>query len=147
MAQSYVGKHAISKGIGRAIRKFVAFAFSAHVLGHRRRACAVPDIQKRASHLVRGTLRSVFPAADAICWKTITWEIQKLRKLVQCCNGKVGRQPPAWLGGEEAARRRPLWQHATRRQGGARPVCLTQDWIGPTGDTSKQRFGSTKLKV
>jgi hypothetical protein len=40
MAQSYVGKHAISKGIGRAIRKFVAFAFSAHVLGHRRRACA-----------------------------------------------------------------------------------------------------------
>ena len=45
MAQSYVGKHAISKGIGRAIRKFVAFAFSAHVLGHRRRACAVPDIQ------------------------------------------------------------------------------------------------------
>src|SRR5882757_1709455 len=102
MAQSYVGKHAISKGIGRAIRKFVAFAFSAHVLGHRRRACAVPDIQKRASHLVRGTLRSFFPAADAICWKTITWEIQKLRKLVQCCNGKVGRQPPAWVGGEEA---------------------------------------------
>jgi len=99
MAQSYVGKHAISKGIGRAIRKFVAFAFSAHVLGHRRRACAVPDIQKRASHLVRGTLRSVFPAADAICWKTITWEIQKLRKLVQCCNGKVGRQPPPrWEG-------------------------------------------------
>jgi hypothetical protein len=45
MAQSYVGKHAISKGIGRAIRKFVAFAFSAHVLGQRRRACAVPDIQ------------------------------------------------------------------------------------------------------
>jgi hypothetical protein len=73
--------------------------------------------------------------------------IQNLRKLVQCCNGKVGRQPPAWVGGEEAARRRPLWQHATRRQGGARPVCLTQDWIGPTGDTSKQRFGSTKLKV
>ena len=35
----------------------------------------------------------------------------------------------------------------TRRQGGARPVCLTQDWIGPTGDTTKQRFGSTKLKV
>src|ERR1700704_2400626 len=53
----------------------------------------------------------------------------------------------ASVGGEEAARRRPLWQHATRRQGGARPVCLTQDWIGPTGDTSKQRFGSTKLKV
>ena len=40
MAQSYVGKPAISKGIGRAIRKFVAFAFSAHVLGQRRRACA-----------------------------------------------------------------------------------------------------------
>lgn len=28
MPQSYVGKRAISKGIGRAIRKFVVFAFS-----------------------------------------------------------------------------------------------------------------------
>jgi hypothetical protein len=46
MAQSYVGKPAISKGIGRAIRKFVAFAFSAHVPGHQRRACVVPDVQR-----------------------------------------------------------------------------------------------------
>jgi hypothetical protein len=29
MAQSYVGKRAISKGIGRVIRKFVVFAFGA----------------------------------------------------------------------------------------------------------------------
>ena len=147
MAQSYVGKHAISKGIGRAIRKFVAFAFSAHVLGHRRRACAVPDIQSEHRTSCAARCEAFFRQKTRSAGKTITWEIQKLRKLVQCCNGKVGRQPPAWVGGEEAARRRPLWQHATRRQGGARPVCLTQDWIGPTGDTSKQRFGSTKLKV
>ena len=147
MAQSYVGKHAISKGIGRAIRKFVAFAFSAHVLGHRRRACAVPDIQKRASHLVRGTLRSVFPAADAICWKNHHLGNSKAPQAGSVLQRKSRTAAAASVGGEEAARRRPLWQHATRRQGGARPVCLTQDWIGPTGDTSKQRFGSTKLKV
>jgi len=60
MAQSYVGKPAISKGIGRAIRKFVAFASSADFLGYQRRACAVPDGPKGALHLVRGTPRSVF---------------------------------------------------------------------------------------
>jgi PAB1-binding protein PBP1 len=43
MAQSYVGKPAISKGIGRAIRKFVAFGFSADFPGRQRGACAVPD--------------------------------------------------------------------------------------------------------
>jgi hypothetical protein len=45
-----------------------------------------------------------FPAADAICLKTITWEIQKVRKLVQSCGGGRGRQPPAWVReGKEAA--------------------------------------------
>jgi hypothetical protein len=45
MAQSYVGKPAISKGIGRAIRKFVAFAFSAHVL-RRQRSVRTPPMDK-----------------------------------------------------------------------------------------------------
>jgi len=50
MAQSYVGKPAISKGNGRAIRKFVAFAFSAHVLGRQRRVRAPPmDKGKRCT--------------------------------------------------------------------------------------------------
>ena len=74
MAQSYVGKHAISKGIGRAIRKFVAFAFSAHVLGHRRRACAVPDIQSEHRTSCAARCEAFFPQG-AICWKTITSEI------------------------------------------------------------------------
>jgi hypothetical protein len=46
MAQSYLGKPAISKGIGGAIRKFVAFAFSAHLPGRQRRACASPIVQR-----------------------------------------------------------------------------------------------------
>ncbi len=153
MAQSYVGKHAASKGIAGAygsLWRLRLVPASWHVSGERSRssidererrtACAAPD-----HDFSKFRLCSVF-RQHAICPKTITWEIQKVRKLVQSCGG--GRQPPAWVReGKEAARRRPLWQHATRRQGGARPVCLAQDWIGPTGDTTKQRFGSTKLKV
>src|SRR5882757_4394610 len=132
MAQSYVGKHAISKGIGRAIRKFVAFAFSAHVLGHRRRACAA-----RCEAFFRQQTRSAGKPSLGKFKSSASWFSAATEK-------SDGSRPPGWEG---KRRRRPLWQHATRRQGGARPVCLTQDWIGPTGDTSKQRFGSTKLKV
>jgi hypothetical protein len=127
MAQSYVGKPAISKGIGRAIRKFVAFAFSAYVLGHQRRACALPRWIKgsgapRARHAAafsgsrRGLLEnhrlgsSKGPQAGSV--------LRQKRRTAAGCLGE---------GGEEAARRRPLWQHATRRQGGARPICLVQD--------------------
>jgi hypothetical protein len=35
MAQSYVGKRPISKGIGRVIRRFVIVAFALHASGRR----------------------------------------------------------------------------------------------------------------
>jgi hypothetical protein len=54
LAQSYVGKRGISKGIGRAIPKFVVFAFCAHVLGRHRRAPARLVERKEASLLGRG---------------------------------------------------------------------------------------------
>jgi len=147
MAQSYVGKHAISKGIGRAIRKFVAFAFSAHVLGHRRRACAVPDIQSEHRTSCAARCEAFFRQQTRSAGKPSLGKFKSSASWFSAATEKSDGSRLPGREGEEAARRRPLWQHATRRQGGARPVCLTQDWIGPTGDTSKQRFGSTKLKV
>jgi hypothetical protein len=127
MAQSYVGKPAISKGIGRAIRKFVAFAFSAHFLARQRRACALPRCIK-GSGAPRSRHAAAFSGSRRDLLETLAWEVQRVRKLVRSCGRRGGRQPAAMgEGGEEAARRRPLWQHATRRQGGARPICLVQD--------------------
>src|SRR3954454_5768873 len=40
---------------------------------------------------------AAFSDSRRACLKTITWEIQKVRKLVQSCGEERGRQPPAWV--------------------------------------------------
>jgi|SRR5882757_7196433 len=86
MAQSYVGKHAISKGIGRAIRKFVAFAFSAHVLGHRRRACAA-----RCEAFFRQQTRSAGKPSLGKFKSSASWFSAATEK-------SDGSRPPGWEG-------------------------------------------------
>jgi hypothetical protein len=57
MAQSYVGKRPISKGIGRVIRRFVIVAFALHASGRRPQVSAQRDARLRAGAATRHGLR------------------------------------------------------------------------------------------
>ena len=57
MAQSYVGKRPISKGIGTVIRRFVIAAFKRRVSGRRPQAAARRDAWLRAGAATRHGLR------------------------------------------------------------------------------------------
>jgi hypothetical protein len=58
MAQSYVGKRPISKGIGRGIRRFVIVAFQLHASGRQRQTSAQRDGRLRTGAATRhGLLR------------------------------------------------------------------------------------------
>ena len=145
MPQSYVGKPVISKGIEElygSLWRLPLGPASWDVSAERARS---PMVQREhriscAARCEAFTVSRRDPAEDHRLGKLECPQVgSELRR--------KRRTGAAWRSEGGEVRCRPLWQHATRRQGGARPVCLTQDWIGPTGDTTKRRFGSTKLKV
>jgi hypothetical protein len=77
---------------------------------------------------VRGTLRR-FPAAAAICLKTLAWEVQRVRKLVRSCGRRGGRQPAAWA--REGKRLRDAvrfgsMRHGAREERGRSALCKTE---------------------
>jgi hypothetical protein len=78
MAQSYVGKRTLSKGIGRIIRRFAYSSFKFYAFGYRGR--------------VSTQLDGLLPAATSFCAVAMMQDVLVLW-------GRGGRLPPA-LGGE-----------------------------------------------
>jgi hypothetical protein len=127
MAQSYLGKRAISKGIGRVIRKFVVFDFNVPLLdiGSVRATRTPGDTAapwRRTTRNYRNSAVQLSSQRHAICLKTTS----QSDGLQRCNEEGDGRLSPAWVREEGSpARSRPLWQADAR--GRTRPICLVQN--------------------